>query len=66
MRRKVEEPIKRDGILRLVNFNFPGVIGADDSVLDKLMVAEEEGKIIDGHGPNPGNRHRTLTRQQEF
>lgn len=49
---EMEEPIKRDGILGLGEFmNFPGVIGADDSVLDKLMVAKEEGKIIDGHGP---------------
>lgn len=49
---EMEEPIKREGILGLGEFmNFPGVIGADDSVLDKLMVAKEEGKIIDGHGP---------------
>ena len=31
--------------------NFPGVIQADESVLDKLMTAKEEGKLIDGHGP---------------
>lgn len=49
---EMQEPIKRDGILGLGEFmNFPGVIGADDSVLDKLMIAKEEGKIIDGHGP---------------
>ena len=49
---EMEEPIKREGILGLGEFmNFPGVIGADDSVLDKLMIAKEEGKIIDGHGP---------------
>lgn len=49
---EMEEPIKREGILGLGEFmNFPGVIGADDSVLDKLMTAKEEGKIIDGHGP---------------
>ena len=48
----MEEPIKRDGILGLGEFmNFPGVIAADESVLDKLMTAKEEGKIIDGHGP---------------
>lgn len=49
---EMEEPIKREGILGLGEFmNFPGVINADDSVLDKLMVAKNEGKIIDGHGP---------------
>lgn len=49
---EMEEPIKREGILGLGEFmNFPGVIQADDSVLDKLMVAKREGKIIDGHGP---------------
>lgn len=48
----MKEPIKWDRILGLGEFmNFPGVIGADDSVLDKLMVAKEEGKIIDGHAP---------------
>lgn len=49
---EMEEPIKREGILGLGEFmNFVGVIGADDSVLDKLLVAKREGKIIDGHGP---------------
>ena len=49
---EMKEPIKREEILGLGEFmNFPGVIGADDAVLDKLMTAKEEGKIIDGHGP---------------
>lgn len=49
---EMKEPMKRDGILGLGEFmNFPGVISADDGVLDKLMTAKEEGKIIDGHGP---------------
>ena len=49
---EMEEPIKREGILGLGEFmNFPGVIAADEDVLDKLMTAKEEGKIIDGHGP---------------
>lgn len=49
---EMEEPIKREGILGLGEFmNFPGVIHADDAVLDKLMVAKNEGKIIDGHVP---------------
>ena len=47
----------REGILGLGEFmNFPGVIGADDSVFDKLLVAKEVGKMIDGHGSwNCGN-----------
>lgn len=30
--------------------NFPGVIGADDEVLDKLLAAKKAGKWMDGHG----------------
>lgn len=46
------EPIRRDGILGLGEFmNFPGVVAADDGVLDKLMAAKEAGKLIDGHSP---------------
>ena len=38
---EMEEPIQREGILGLGEFmNFPGVIGADDSVLEKLLVAK--------------------------
>ena len=49
---EMEEPIQREGILGLGEFmNFPGVIGADDSVLEKLLVAKRAGKVIDGHGP---------------
>lgn len=50
---KMEEPITRDEILGLGEFmNYPGVIGADDSVLEKLLVAKNAGKLIDGHGPS--------------
>ena len=31
--------------------NFPGVIGGDDEVLQKLMVAKEAKKVVDGHSP---------------
>lgn len=48
----MKEPIKRENILGLGEFmNFPGVINADDEVLEKLLVAKNEGKIIDGHSP---------------
>lgn len=49
---EMEEPITREGIAGLGEFmNFPGVIYADDSVLEKLLVAKKAGKFIDGHGP---------------
>lgn len=31
--------------------NFPGVINADEAVLDKLLLAINSGSIIDGHSP---------------
>lgn len=49
---EMEEPMKRDNIIGLGEFmNYPGVIAADDMVLEKLLVAKKNGKIIDGHGP---------------
>lgn len=48
----MRENIKREGILGVGEFmNFPGVINAEDEVLDKLLVAINEGKVIDGHSP---------------
>lgn len=48
----MEEPIRREKILGLGEFmNFPGVVAAEDSVLDKLLVAKKAGKLIDGHSP---------------
>ena len=48
----MEEPIQREKILGLGEFmNFPGVVNADDAVLDKLLVAKQAGKLIDGHSP---------------
>lgn len=49
---EMEEPIKREGILGLGEFmNFVGVVNTDEDVLDKLITAKNEGKIIDGHAP---------------
>lgn len=46
------EPITRDNILGLAEFmNCPGIINCDDSVLDKIMLAKQTGKLIDGHAP---------------
>ncbi|MDF2838649.1 MAG: ade [Evtepia sp.] len=48
----MESPIKNDQILGLAEFmNYPGVIFADDDVLNKLLIAINEGKFIDGHSP---------------
>jgi len=48
----MEDPIRDERILGLAEFmNYPGVIYTDDEVLDKLLVAIQEGKLIDGHSP---------------
>ena len=50
---EMEEPIQREGILGLGEFmNFPGVIQADESVLDlslihiQTVLTTEEGQIV--------------------
>jgi adenine deaminase len=46
-------PIKDPRILGLGEFmDYSGVTDADDAVLDKLMTAIREGKLIDGHSPH--------------
>jgi adenine deaminase len=48
----MEKLIKDTLILGLGEFmNYTGVVEADDEVLNKLLVAINEGKIIDGHSP---------------
>lgn len=48
----MKEPIKDKRILGLGEFmNYTGVVEAEDDVLDKLQLAINEGKIIDGHSP---------------
>jgi adenine deaminase len=45
-------PIKDERILGLGEFmDYRGVAGAADDVLEKLLVAINEGKLIDGHSP---------------
>lgn len=49
---KLKEPIKDDRILGLGEFmDYPGVISANPDVLDKIMVAKDNKKLIDGHVP---------------
>ena len=46
------EPLKSGKLHGVGEFmNFPGVIYGDDEVLNKLLVARNAGKIIDGHSP---------------
>lgn len=48
----MQAPIDRSEILGLGEFmNFPGVIGADGPTLDKLVLAQRHGKVVDGHAP---------------
>lgn len=45
-------PMKEGKVDGLAEFmNFPGVIHAQDDVVDKLLVAKEFNKRIDGHSP---------------
>lgn len=49
--REIEKMIPNDDFVGLGEFmNFPGVIGTDDDVMDKLIAAKKQGKWIDGHG----------------
>src|SRR5699024_7561843 len=45
-------PMENGEVKGLAEFmNFPGVIHADDEVIDKLLVAKKYNKRIDGHSP---------------
>lgn len=49
--REIEKLIPNDDFVGLGEFmNFPGVIGTDEEVLDKLIAAKKQDKWIDGHG----------------
>ncbi len=51
--KKLASAIGHEQILGLGEFmNYPGVIFADDEVLNKLLVAIDCGKLIDGHSPS--------------
>lgn len=48
----MKAPIRNERILGLGEYmNFPGLIGANESDLDKIMTAKETVKLIDGHSP---------------
>jgi len=48
----MKAPIENNQIIGLGEFmDYPGVINANEEVIDKLLVAIHEGKIIDGHSP---------------
>ncbi|MDR2864865.1 MAG: adenine deaminase [Spirochaetaceae bacterium] len=53
----MEPEILRENVLGLGEFmDYPGVVGAFDTVLDKILVAKKAGKIIDGHSPGLDNK----------
>lgn len=53
------EPLARREILGLGEFmDFPGVIGAREDILEKILAAKQQGKVIDGH--SPGIRGKAL------
>lgn len=46
------EPLKNSQILGLGEFmDYPGVVKADDEVIEKIMTAKNADKLIDGHSP---------------
>lgn len=58
----MKEPIKNEQILGLGEFmDYTGVVAGREDVIEKLLVAINEGKIIDGHSPglfgNPLNAY---------
>ena len=51
--KEIAERIDNPRVLGLGELmNFPGVISADDEVLNKLMVARAAKKVVDGHSPD--------------
>lgn len=49
---EMKEPIRRSEILGLGEFmNFPGILSADGPTLDKIVLAQQHSKVIDGHAP---------------
>jgi adenine deaminase len=48
----MEAPIQDERIIGLGEFmDFPGVVSANEAVLDKILVGKNNGKLIDGHSP---------------
>ena len=49
---KMLEIIAEEDILGLGEFmNYPGVVNAEEGVVDKLMLARKYNKLVDGHSP---------------
>ncbi len=49
------DPVRSGKVWGIGEFmDFPGVVGAADGVLDKLMLAREAGMVVDGHSPGLG------------
>jgi adenine deaminase len=53
----LESPMENERILGLGEMmDYPGVIRGDEKVLDKILLALEKNKFIDGHSPGLGGR----------
>ncbi len=51
--KEIAKRINCDRVLGLGEMmNYPGVINNDESVIDKIQLAHDNNKIIDGHSPN--------------
>ncbi len=49
----MEELLSDENFFGLGEFmNAPGIINCDEKVLDKILLAQKLGKLIDGHAPN--------------
>jgi len=49
---EISKILDEDRVLGLAEFmNFPGVVNAAPEALEKIMAAQNKGKIIDGHAP---------------
>ncbi|MDR0585115.1 MAG: adenine deaminase [Treponema sp.] len=53
----LETPLKHERILGLGEMmDYQGVINENDDVLEKILLALKQGKLIDGHSPGLGGR----------
>ena len=54
----MEELIGDENFFGLGEFmNAPGIINCDEKVLDKILLAKNFGKLIDGHAPNVAGKN---------
>jgi adenine deaminase len=53
----LEVPLRHERVLGLGEFmDYPGIIGGNEAALDKLVIAKNFNKLIDGHSPGLAGR----------